>query len=696
MMPQGTVNESDVDMKRFFAPRGVVAFGSVSSSPALLARFDWYDCPLAFVNPKGGDAGKYPVYRQLSEVPGTIDLAIIRTAPPTVLKLIEECGERGIAYALVFSSGFSEVGGEGVHYERQLTEVAARAGVRVMGPNTNDNAFEPRPVPDRYSGGLIGLVTQSGHNGRPIVQGEAIGAAFSRWIAGGNEADLDASHFIRYFAEDERTRTIAGYIEGFRSIPRLREALHAANAADKPVTILKIGSTERGAAVAVSHTGHLAGSDGFIGGLFRQHGVTRVSDLDELLETSNLFSKLPAGIGPRAALYSISGGSGTLMAEVADSFGIPTPELGLATQAALHEMIPTYLTVANPIDNGGGFTLGAPKADRMRVLDLIAEDPAIDYIVVGLTGALGPGTDAFAEDVLEWSAKGKKPIMFTWNSFKVDEPGYATVVRSGLPVFRSFRNCFRALRAYSDYEQARETFRRRPSLARRLESLDEACRVPGPMASAQVTALLDELGIRRPREAIVQSAAQAGSLVAELGGRVALKLVSAAFPHKSDVGLVQLDVTDAQSAATQFDRLLARARELDGQAPIDGVLVQEQVEGGVEMIVGLTHDKACGPALTIGAGGIYAEILRDIAVRPLPVDEADVREMLASLKVSALLEGVRGKPRADVEALIRTALAVAALGESAGERIAELDLNPVIVTPQGAVAADALVVVARS
>jgi acyl-CoA synthetase (NDP forming) len=422
--------------------------------------------------------------------------------------------------------------------------------------------------------------------------------------------------------------------------------------------------------------------------------VTRVSDLDELLETSNLFSKLPAGIGPRAALYSISGGSGTLMAEVADSYGIPTPELGLATQAALHEMIPTYLTVANPIDNGGGFTLGAPKADRMLVLDLIAEDPAIDYIVVGLTGALGPGTDAFAEDVLEWSATGKKPIMFTWNSFKVDEPGYATVVRSGLPVFRSFRNCFRALRAYADYQEARESFRRRPSLARRLDSLNEACRAPGPMAGAQIAALLDELGIDRPREAIVQSAAQAGSLVAEFGGRVALKLISAAFPHKSDVGLVQLDVTDAHSAAAQFDRLMARARELDPGASVDGVLVQEQVGDGIEMIVGLTHDEASGPALTIGAGGIYAEILRDIAVRPLPVDEADVREMIASLKVSALLEGVRGKSRANVEALIHTALAIASLGESAHGRISELDLNPVIVSPDRAVAVDALVVVA--
>ena len=691
-MQHARAHEPDIDMKRFFEPRVVVVFGSVSSHPALLERFGWYDCPLAFVNPKGGDAGKYPVYRQLSEVPGEIDLAIIRTAPPTVIRLIEECGERGIPHALVFSSGFSEVGGEGHEYERQLTEVAKRAGVRVMGPNTNDNAFEPRPVPENYKGGLIGLVTQSGHNGRPIVQGEAIGAAFSRWIAGGNEADLEAAHFIKYFAEDERTLSIAGYIEGFRSIPRLREALHQANLRDKPVTILKIGSTEKGAAVAVSHTGHIAGSDAYIDGLFKQHGVTRVFDLDELLETSNLFSKLPPGIGPRCALYSISGGSGTLMAEVADSFGIPVPELSAETQAQLHEMIPTYLTVANPIDNGGGFTLGAPKEDRFRVLDLIAADPAIDMIVVGLTGALGPGTDAFAQDVLEWSATAKKPIMFTWNSFKVDEPGYATVVRSGLPVFRSFRNCFRALRAYADYQEKRKNFRQRPSLARPLSTLDDVCRQPGPASAPQTAALLDEIGIRRPREAVAQSGDEAARLVSDFGGRVALKLVSSAFPHKSDVGLVQLDIVDAATASRQFEQLMARARELDPKAAIDGVLVQEQVAQGVEMILGLVNYPASGQALTIGAGGIFTEILGDVAVRPLPVDEGDVREMIASLKVNALLAGARGRPPADVDALVKAALAIASLGDTADGRIAELDVNPLIVTQNGAVAVDALII----
>ena len=219
-MPADIPNTLDVDLKRFFAPRGAAVFGSVSSHPVMVQRYRWYKCPTVYVNPKGGDGGEIPVYRTLAEVPGPIDLAVIRTAPATVLSIVEECGRCGVPFALVFSSGFAEVGGEGLDYERRLAEVARRCNVRIMGPNTNDNAFEPTVVPEHYKGGLIGLVTQSGHNGRPIVQGDAIGAAFSRWIPGGNEVDLEAAHFLRYFAEDERTTSIAAYIEGFRSIPR--------------------------------------------------------------------------------------------------------------------------------------------------------------------------------------------------------------------------------------------------------------------------------------------------------------------------------------------------------------------------------------------------------------------------------------------------------------------------------------------
>jgi acyl-CoA synthetase (NDP forming) len=677
------------DLKRFFAPNGVAVFGSIVDHPIVNGRYSQFGCPIHLINPKGGEHSRFPVYRDLDEVPGPIELAMIRTAPKTCAALLERCGRRNIPFALVFSAGFGEVGPEGRVFEDELARVARRYGVRVMGPNTNENSFERFPVPEGLRGGLIGLITQSGHNGRPVVQGSVIGAAFSRWIAGGNEVDLEAAHYLRFFAEDPATRVIAGYIEGFRDFERLRDSLQCASEHDKPVVMLKIGATAEGAATAVTHTGHMTGADAVIGGLFRQYGVSRVRDLDELCETANLFSKLPAGAGARVALYSVSGGSGTLMTEAAASFGLEIPRLAEATQQGLRRYIPDYLTVANPIDNGGAFVTFAPQADRLAVLDLIAADPNIDLIVVGITGAMGPLSDNFAEDLAVWAPTAAKPVVATWNSYKTDEPGFPRLAASGVPLFRSFRTCFGALRAYADRERWRAA--RRPRPAPRPPREIAALNTPGVVASQAAAELLRAEGVAVAGQALVASAEAARTACARFGGRTAMKLVSPAFPHKSDAGLVRLGVGEADASAA-YDGLVARARALDPEAPIEGVLVQEQVAAGVEMIVGLLRDPTAGTAISLGAGGVYAEVLDDVAVRPLPIDAGDVREMLAELKVSALLAGVRGMPPADVAALVGLVLAVARLGEAAGPRLAELDLNPVIVTPDRAVAVDVLLV----
>lgn len=678
------------DLASFFKPRGVAIFGSVSGQKMLFERYKRFGCPVYLVNPKGGSAdSEYPIYRSLSEIEGIVDLAMIRTAPATVIDLLEQCGQRGVPYALVFSSGFSEVGPEGRAYEEALTATARRHNIRVLGPNTNENAFERFEVPDWHRGGLIGLITQSGHNGRPVVQGNVIGAHFTRWIAGGNEADLEAAHFIRYFAEDDATGAIAAYIEGFRDFERLRDSLICAGEHEKPFTVLKIGSTERGSAIAVSHTGHLTGPDAVYDGLFAQYGVTRVRDLDELCETANLFAKLPRGIGSRAALYSISGGSGTLMTEVAESYGIAVPELSEETQRLLHNYIPDYLTCRNPIDNGGPFVTMAPQEHRLDALDIIARDPSVDIIVIGITGSVGALSGNFAEDVFAWAPTAPKPVVATWNSYKTDDPGFARLVQSGVPVFRSFRNCFAALGAYRDYETWRKTRRVRPSLAAPFAApmLDR----PGVLSGAATAELLKTAGVPTVREELVASAEQAAAAAEAIGGTLAMKLMSPAFPHKSDVGLLRLGVAPGDAASTHT-ALVERARALDPAAPIDGVLIQEQLSGGVEMLVGLSHHVATGMALTIGAGGIYAEIMDDVAVRPLPVDAADIREMVAGLKVAKLLAGARGAPPAKLDAFVNLALGVARLGESAGGRLAELDLNPVLVTLERAVAVDALAV----
>jgi acyl-CoA synthetase (NDP forming) len=698
------------DLDAFFHPRSVAIVGSVdrNANPERLRRYHderwgtkWY-----LVNARGGSVGDIPIYEHVTDIPDEVTLVVINVGPRLVPEVMKECAKHGVRYALIFTAGFSEVGGEGVELERQVGEIARRHGIRVFGPNTNTNAFERIPDPPRVRGGRIGLVTQSGHQGRPIVQGTEFGIAFSRWVPTGNELDLEAADFIEYFAYDPDTSVIAGYFEGFRDPAKLRRALEAANANDKPVVAIKIGATAAGERMAQSHTGHLTGRDAVVEGLFRQHAVTRVGDLDELLECAALFAKLPRDAGTRCCLYSISGGSGALMAEVAERMGVRVPELAPSTQAGLRELIPYYLTVRNPVDNGAQFLLAAPEADRRRVFELIASDPSVDLIVVGLTGALGRLTDRFAEDVVAFADELGKPVVVTWNSFKTDERGFRLLVESGLPLFRSFRGCFAAIAAFEAYRRARSTFRTRTPLlqrptGRRRQALDAAhaevgeaiAQGGGPRVTLgwrTATELLRAFGVPVLDDAVVHSPAEAAAALGRFGPPVAMKVASVDIPHKSDAGLVELNVSSRTRAKAAYLELAARADAL--RARVEGIVVQPQVEPGVEMIVGAIKDPVLGPAVLVGSGGLLAEVLEDVAVRPLPIDRRDAEEMVASLRARRVLEGARGTPRADVRALVATVLAVARLAASLGDRLVELDVNPVVVWPRGAAALDALVV----
>jgi len=694
------LDRSLVDLQRMFRKKSGIAYvGRVDASPQAHSWFRRFgdDVRFCYVNPRGGEAGGVPVFTSMAEVPDYIDLAVVKVAPAIVPQVIADCGRRGVRDVIVFSSGFSEVGAEGAALEAKVAEVAREHGVRVIGPNTNDNTFEQFPVPEHHRGGLVGLVTQSGFNGRPIVEGIAMGAAFRRWVTVGNEVDLEVADFINYFAHDPQTSVIAAYVEGFKSIAKLRLALEAANAMKKPVVMLKMGSTERGARMAASHTGHLAGADAVINGLFRQYGVIRVRDLDELLETANLLAKLPAGTGPNCALYSVSGGSTTLMAELADSYGVSFPDLSQATIEKLYAYLPNYVTVSNPIDNGGGFVIAAPQQQRIEVLEAIAADANVDVIVVGLTAALGLLSDSFAADVLAFAPRSPKPVVAVWGSVLTDSPGYRDLVKSGVPIFRSFRKCFRAMRAHADYEAAKAAFRSRSWDAAALSASQQgALKQDGILDSGQVAALLDGSGICRAGERLVTSSSEAAEAFAAWGGRVVMKLASPDIAHKSDAGLVLLDIGDAVTAASTYESLVAKAKTHFPAARIEGVLMQELIGTGVEMIVGLTQDRDLGPTITVGAGGIYAEILKDAATRPLPVDKDDISDMIASLRLSPLLDGARGAEPSDKEALVDLVFKLAQLGLAAGSAIAELDLNPVIVLPDRAVAVDALVVAANS
>ena len=687
-----------VDLEEFFHPVGVAVIGGVDrtqTEDGLRAAMDsrWGEGNWHLVNPKGGAIGAVPVYETVADVPEPVSLAVISTPPATCAQVVDECGAVGVRYALVFSSGFSEVGPEGAALEAELGEAGRRNGIRIFGPNTNTNAFEPVPEVPRLRGGKIGVVTQSGHNGRPIMQGVHFGIGFSRQVPCGNEVDLEVSDFIEYFAYDDDTAVIAGYIEGFRSAEKLRTALEAANAQHKPVVILKIGATDAGSRMASSHTGHLTGSDEVIDGLFEQYGVVRVRDLDELLETAALFAKLGPDVAEGAGLYSISGGSSTLMAEAAELAGVPVPRLAESTQEKLHRHIPGYLAVSNPVDNGGTFIVSQPAEVRQQVIRDICDDPAVGYTVVGVTGAVPPMTDLLGDDIVALVDEVKRPIIATWNSLKVDEPGFDRLVESGIPLFRSFRGCFAALADYHRYQRLRQGFRVRPPLS---DAVPEAAEAALREEAPDTGALIQAFGLPLAASAVAPSAGDARRVAEEIGLPVAVKIASADFPHKSDAGLVVLGVDSIDGVEQAAQTVLDRARAAAPDAGIEGVEVQQMVIGGTEMIVGVTRDPTLGPAVMVGTGGVFTEVLADTSVRPLPLDEADANEMIRSLKGFPLLDGARGRPPADVDALVQVVMATATLATALGDRLTELDLNPVVVLDRGkgAIVVDHLMILA--
>jgi len=685
-------------LDHLFNPRGIIFVGKIDEHPDQIKRAHRFGLPICYVNPKPRPAPSGdPVFASLEEVPETYDLAIVRVSAPRVAASVEDCARRGINRIIVFSNGFGESGPEGRALENELAEVVRRTGVTLIGPNTTENALEPIPMPEGHRGGLIGLISHSAAQGRAIVEGTALGAGFSRWVALGNEVGVDLADMINYFAHDPKTSVIAAYVEGIKSGAKLRAALTAANAQGKPVVVLKIGASKKGAEVAASHTGHLSGADAPVNGLFAQHGVTRVQDIDELVETVNLFAHMPPGSGTGSVIYSYSGATVAIMAEAAEVAGIDVPMLGEATQKALATMLPANFRMSNPIDNGGQFSMMEPMDVRQRLLGTVMADPVADLLVFGISAAGPVPGDAFSEELLAWAPKADKPVLAVFSSPQMKAQSFENAVRSGAPVFRSFRGCFQALAAYRRYQAASAHFRARPALAAPLSAgARNVLGTPGIVAAADAAALLSEAGINMAGERLVSSREEAVSAATALGWPVAMKLMSPAFPHKSDVGLLKLDIEDADRAGAVYDDLVALARSLDPKARIDGVLVQEQVGAGVEMLVGLTNDPALGPSLTIGAGGIYAEILSDVSVRPLPVDAQDISEMIDSLKIARLLEGARGAAPADRQGFVELALRVARLAASADGAIAELDLNPVIVRPERAIAVDALIITADS
>ncbi|MCQ4080693.1 acetate--CoA ligase family protein [Streptomyces sp. RB6PN25] len=688
------------DLDRFFRPESVAVIGASDSegrpntgiTRQLLAWSERVGARLFPVNPGRESVFAIPCRPRVADLPHPVDLAVVLVSDP--LPVIEELAESKTKFAVVFASGFAETGADGAAAQERLTDAVSRSGLRLLGPNTNLNAFEK--FRDDLDGPAIALITQSGHQGRPVFTLQELGIRLSHWAPTGNEADLETADFVNYFAEQPEVGAIAAYVEGLRDGRSFTLAADRAARKKVPIVAVKVGRTETGARTAASHTGKLTGSDAVADAAFRQFGVIRVDGLDELQDTAALLARARPPQADGVVVYSISGGTGAHFADLAATAGLRLPELPQSTQDELHQWIPPYLNVVNPVDNGGH-----PVGDwrGRKIIDAILADPSVGVLVCPITGPFPPMSDKLAQDLADAAEETDKLVCVVWGSPVGTEDAYRTTLlgSSRIATFRTFRNCITAVKAYLDHHRFVTSYRspfddapRTPSpSARKARALT---RPAGRLSEHAAKQMLRAYGIRVPREQLVNSAAGAVRAAGLVGYPVAMKASGPQLAHKTELGLVKLNLTSASQVRDAYRELtdIARYEDID----LDGVLVCQMVEQGMEMFVGVTHDPVFGPTVTLGLGGVLVEVLRDTAVRVPPFGEGEVRCMLGELRGRALLDGVRGAPPADTDALVDVVLRVQRMAMELGDDLTELDVNPLMVLPrgQGAVALDALAV----
>jgi acyl-CoA synthetase (NDP forming) len=545
-----------------------------------------------------------------------------------------------------------------------------------------------------------------------VFQGQELGIRLSHWAPTGNEVDLEFADFARHFADQPEVGVLACYIEGFKDGRTLMLAADHAARLRKPIVMVKVGRTEAGESMAASHTGHLTGSDAVTAAVFRQFGVTRVDGLDDLLDVSAALARtrpdslpeaLPAWATdprqPGVCIYAISGGTGAHLADMVAAAGLRIPDLTEGTQRTLHDgLIPRYLRVSNPVDCGG-----PPVADERgrRILDILLADDNVDILVIPITGAVDTFSEPFTRDIIDAAKTATKPVFVIWGAPPgTDDTYYKRLLDGGLPVFRTFDNCVEAVKAYQDYwtfsARYRSPFDTMPTApspaAKKARRLLAGVEPGGALSEWQSKQLLRAYGIRSSKDEVVGSAAAAVRAANAVGYPVVMKVSSPDLLHKSDAGLVKVGVGSAKDVRAAYEDLLAKARRVNRRARVDGVLVCEMVSGGVETLVGVSQDELFGPVVTIGLGGVFVEVFGDVTFRVPPFDADEARRALHELRGFRLFEGVRGRKPADVDALVDTVMKVQRLALDLARDIRELDINPLLVRPRGAVALDALVV----
>lgn len=688
-----------IDLKALLQPDSIAILGASADLAKVNGRTlrflmeQGYRGRLYPVNPKYETIAGLRCYPNVAALPEAPDLAVIAVPAAQVIAAVRDLGLRGAKAAVVFSSGFAETGEAGREQERILAQAARDAGIRICGPNclglinawdrviATFGQFADGPTP----AGPVAFVTQSGAFGTAIAalaRRRALGMGY--FINTGNECDVDFVQMMRAVIPDARIRTGAGYLEGLRDGAGLKLLAEEALRLGKPLTLTKVGRTSAGARAAQSHTGALAGSDAVFDGVIRGMGITRARNEEQMLDILEVLGRcdLPAGRG--LGLITQSGGAGVLMADRAEELGIEVAELSPETRAALKRVIPAFGTTGNPVDVTGQFVSNPDLlSESVRI---VLADPQVDVAIVWLQLMDGhvPSLLKIFNKIKELS---RKPWVVCWVA--APDEALKGLRDAGIAVLRGAEPAVDAVAALIAYADARRHWL--ADAAARIALPLPALKLPaqaGPVASLDACQLLQSCGVHTVAATLACTADAAVAAAQSLGYPVALKIESTDILHKTEVHGVALNLKDAEAVRAAYSQITSNAKQFKGEARITGVLVQAMAQGHVELVIGLKRDPVFGPVVMVGLGGVLIEVFKDVVFRAAPVTQAEALRMLDELKSKVVLDGVRGQPPVDKQAVAQMISAVSCLGAAAGLRLAELDLNPVLAGPQGATAVD--------
>lgn len=675
-----------------FHPRSI-AFIGASERPNTPASRGLRNClrhgfngGLYAINPKYQELFGVACYKSLADLPEVPDLVMIALSAEMTLDAVAECKAAGVKTVVVCSAGWEEQGPEGAARAARLQRIMNDARMRMLGPNClgagnpalglclgYNSSFESMA---HARTGRVGLVTQSGAMmGGLLLNGEDAGADVGLYAHVGNAMDIGMEEIVEHMLDDDQIDVVALMIEGLRQPGRFVAAARRARELGKPMVVFKAGASELGRQAVMSHTGALAGSDEIFSTVCREQGILRVSESEDLLSTAAALAhwrhKKPVGKGG-LLVFTLSGGAASILADECADAAVPVPELSAATLKKLEAILPSYVKASNPLDVGGA-VFSDPELPR-HALAIALEDEAIDSVLwVGVGAPRDERSKLWLNQALDVIATSDKASTVIPVSGFVQEDGFARAREMRVPVARSLR----ASAQLNGF--ARKAGQPAPERGMQGASIPDLPLVDGLIDEVQSKVLLKALGIRVPESQVANSVEEVAKCAGELGGAVVVKGIARGIAHKSEHGLVALNLSTPEAAQAAAAKMQTQSPELEFQ----GFLVERMSARGVEVVLGIKRDIAFGPVLMFGLGGISVELFKDVAFGTCPLSPGAARDLIDKTRAATLLRGFRGQPPADEGALVDAMVRLSQFAAHHADRLAEMDVNPVIVLPQG-------------